>query len=511
PLWSRGSEMCIRDSLYAGPSLPRRAVSTPPPGHGITQLTNRPTGGMLAPTSHGAMHWPFRKPWNWQVAAVGDPGASHFPSLRLRSGALPAVRRRGLRRRGALARAALARLRGEAVEVGRLAEPGREGPRMALRWPRGDLALRLWRHAWVTALVALVLAAELGGWRGAPAAGPRQALRDPQPLEGVVVAAGPLGAGPIALERRVEALTPPMQRPRLVPSAYQAIHYLEEGETLGAIAARYQARLEALVLANGLEQGDALVVGQALRIPRVSGFPHVVVAGETVFDLAARFGVPYEAIVAFPPHRIGASGGLIAGSEIFIPSERLELPEGWLRAVGGMEGLARRGPAPAAVVRTGPANLRAGPGTEYERVGQLAGGRRVALLGRHGDWVQVEHGGRRAWMRADLLELTAERLAAMPIANDVPPPPERWVWPARGRITSGFGPRWGGFHNGIDIANRARTPIVAARAGRVLEAGWCRGYGYCVRLGHAGGIETIYGHLLNRPVVAVGAEVGAGQ
>lgn len=102
------------------------------------------------------------------------------------------------------------------------------------------------------------------------------------------------------------------------PGAYQAIHYLAEGETLGAIAARYQTPLEALVLANRLEQGDALVVGQALRIPRVSGFPHVVAAGETVFDLAARFGVPYEAIVAFPPNRIDAGGGLTAGSEIFI-------------------------------------------------------------------------------------------------------------------------------------------------------------------------------------------------
>lgn len=186
--------------------------------------------------------------------------------------------------------------------------------------------MRLVRHGWIAALVALVLAAEPGGWQGAPVEGPPQAARALQPLEGVVAAAGPPGVGPVALERRVEALAPPVQRPRLAPSAYQAFDYLEEGETLGAIAARHQVRLEALVLANGLEQGDALVVGQALRIPRVSGFPHVVAAGETVFDLAARSGVPYEAIVAFPPNRIDASGGLTPGSEIFIPSERLELP-----------------------------------------------------------------------------------------------------------------------------------------------------------------------------------------
>jgi len=375
--------------------------------------------------------------------------------------------------------------------------------------PRGALAFRLWRHGWVAALIAVVLAAEIGGWK--PADEPVPAAPAWPRLDGAMVSVAPLAAGPIALDRQVEALAPPLQQPRVVPSAYQAVHYLREGDTLGAIAARYQVSLEALVLANRLEQGDALALGQALRVPRVPGIPHVVAEGETVFDLAARFGVPYEAITAFPPNRIDASGGLQAGSEIFIPREHLVLPEAWLRAIGGMEGLAMRGPAPAALVAAGPANMRAGPGTEYERVGQVTAGRQVALLGRHSDWVRIEHGGLRAWIRGDLLQLTAEQLAAIPLTTDFPAPPARWVWPTRGRITSGFGPRWGGFHNGIDIANRAGTPIVAARSGRVLEAGWCRGYGYCVRLSHAGGIETIYGHLLTRPVVTVGEEVNAGQ
>ena len=67
------------------------------------------------------------------------------------------------------------------------------------------------------------------------------------------------------------------------------------------------------------------------------------------------------------------------------------------------------------------------------------------------------------------------------------------------------------FHNGLDIANRKGTPIRAARAGVVIEAGWCSGYGYCVKIRHSGGFSTIYGHLKSQPVVSVGDEVAAGE
>jgi murein DD-endopeptidase MepM/ murein hydrolase activator NlpD len=114
-------------------------------------------------------------------------------------------------------------------------------------------------------------------------------------------------------------------------------------------------------------------------------------------------------------------------------------------------------------------------------------------------------------MHADLLSVLPLTLATVPETNDIPAPPPRWVWPARGTITSTFGPRWGGFHNGLDVANAAWTPIYAARAGTVTEAGWCRGYGYCVKIAHDSGLATIYGHLIDQPVVARGDAVAAGE
>ncbi|SDH08186.1 Murein DD-endopeptidase MepM and murein hydrolase activator NlpD, contain LysM domain [Lentzea fradiae] len=84
------------------------------------------------------------------------------------------------------------------------------------------------------------------------------------------------------------------------------------------------------------------------------------------------------------------------------------------------------------------------------------------------------------------------------------------VKPAEGTFTSGFGARWGTSHNGVDIANAIGTPIVAAMEGTVIEAGPASGFGLWVRVQHADGTVTVYGHM-NTIDVAQGAHVKAGQ
>jgi len=72
---------------------------------------------------------------------------------------------------------------------------------------------------------------------------------------------------------------------------------------------------------------------------------------------------------------------------------------------------------------------------------------------------------------------------------------ERFAWPTVGELTSGYGYRWGRQHSGIDLANDVGTKIRAARAGRVVYAGWYAGYGYTVVIEHDQGYSTLYGHL----------------
>lgn len=84
------------------------------------------------------------------------------------------------------------------------------------------------------------------------------------------------------------------------------------------------------------------------------------------------------------------------------------------------------------------------------------------------------------------------------------------VKPAEGIFTSGFGPRWGAFHSGIDIANVTNTPILAVLDGTVLDSGPAQGYGQWIRLLHEDGTITVYGHLESLGV-GVGEQVHAGQ
>ena len=69
------------------------------------------------------------------------------------------------------------------------------------------------------------------------------------------------------------------------------------------------------------------------------------------------------------------------------------------------------------------------------------------------------------------------------------------------RISSSFGMRkhpilgYTKFHEGVDFAAPKGTPIYAAGNGKVEIAGWVRGYGNFVRLKHANGYETGYGHM----------------
>jgi murein DD-endopeptidase MepM/ murein hydrolase activator NlpD len=377
-----------------------------------------------------------------------------------------------------------------------------------------QFALRYAAHLVVVGVVAVVvLASGASSWAGemrldAAEPTPSAYLADVDP---VVRWTLPFHARPSDADLAQPVLRAP--QPQFDP-AFVATHELVEGETLSELASRYRVNVASLFWANDLERGDVLAAGQEMRIPRLSGVPHVIKPGETLESLAETFQVSPEAIVLLRSNGIREGAPLLEGREIFIPGGVKPYPAEILARYGDEQGIAAMAAVAAGVVREADTNLRTGPGRSYPRVGYLDAGRRLRLIARHGDWAKVDSGASGAgWVRADLLGLSDERFNNLPETNDFPPPPPRWVWPTRGEITSPFGWRsspFRSFHDGLDISNAAGTRIYAARAGRAIEAGWCSGFGYCVKLDHGDGVVTIYGHMLKRPPVVVGESVDVG-
>jgi len=66
------------------------------------------------------------------------------------------------------------------------------------------------------------------------------------------------------------------------------------------------------------------------------------------------------------------------------------------------------------------------------------------------------------------------------------------------------------FHAGIDFRGHRGDAAHCTANGRVVSIGWMGGYGNCVRVAHANGYETLYGHL-SRITVKEGQHLSVGD
>jgi murein DD-endopeptidase MepM/ murein hydrolase activator NlpD len=207
---------------------------------------------------------------------------------------------------------------------------------------------------------------------------------------------------------------------------------VQSGDTIFGIAARFGLAPETLMWSNpALENNpDLLSVGQELTILPVDGVYHQVGGGDTIESIAATYRADPTAIIDYPLNALDPENIVIE-------------PGQWLIVPGGSKPFipqtvtAYSGPIPAdATVGSG-------------------------IFG----------------------------------------------WPTSGSISQGY---WSA-HRGIDIAAWIGASITAADSGHVVAAGWDdTGYGNMVVMDHGNGFQTLYAHLQTYYVEA-GDNVAKGQ
>jgi LysM repeat protein len=117
---------------------------------------------------------------------------------------------------------------------------------------------------------------------------------------------------------------------RKTTSGWSKTYVVEAGDTLGAIAARYDVSLSRFALANGLDSEAPLLAGTKLRVPGSVAPPktntptwprtYVVQAGDTLSGIAARYGVSLSQLSSV--NGIVSGGVLLAGQKLHVPGAK---------------------------------------------------------------------------------------------------------------------------------------------------------------------------------------------
>ncbi len=242
---------------------------------------------------------------------------------------------------------------------------------------------------------------------------------------------------------------PPGASDRLAPGQIR----VERGDSLYSIARQNGVALRALIDANRLKAPYVIFPGQVLQLPGKN--MHVVQDDETIYAISQRFGIDMGELVRInriPPPYLIEKG------------QKLLLPEGQGAPV---KTVARH--APPQVERTEDTRAAANPTslpTPDARAAERPPAPRIA------------------------------KAAPRPLQEPAKRSGGKFLWPVRGRVLVGFGPRQGGFHNdGINIAAPAGTPVHAAENGVVVYTGnQLQGFGNMVLIKHADGWMTAYAH-----------------
>lgn len=113
----------------------------------------------------------------------------------------------------------------------------------------------------------------------------------------------------------------PAPKPKPAPAPVQATYTVRSGDTLSGIASRYGTSWQELQRINGIADANRIFPGQVIKLPSKTGRPpqrtHIVVSGDTLSGIGARYGVSWQSI---------ASRNGISNPNLIYPGQKLIIP-----------------------------------------------------------------------------------------------------------------------------------------------------------------------------------------
>lgn len=287
------------------------------------------------------------------------------------------------------------------------------------------------------------------------------------------------------------------------------------GDTVHSIAQRYQVPNRALIEANRLEPPYGLEPGRMLLLPAQQF--HTVARGETLYGLSRRYRTDLASLARV--NNLSPPYGIYDGQVLRLPGQEVAM--------------APATPPPSPVTGSSPVPNRESGISVQEVPPPPSLGTATEASPTASSPVPPPSPPAAA---PPSTAAPSSRDAAPagtappshppppPVVQNDPPPPQtaaitpprtgsgQFLWPAKGRLLSGFGPKPGGQHNdGINIEVAQGSPVRAAESGTVIYAGnELRGYGNLLLIRHAGGWVTAYAHN-EQLLVRRGAQVARGQ
>jgi murein DD-endopeptidase MepM/ murein hydrolase activator NlpD len=269
------------------------------------------------------------------------------------------------------------------------------------------------------------------------------------------------------------------------------VYTVKPGDTLKDIAARYGVDVPTMIRSNNIPNPDSLQIGTLLRVLPISGMEYKVQKGDTITSIADNLGVTTQNILDYSPNELTVNSTLQIDQVIMVPGGSPPPPPVVVaqRVVPATGGTQEQAPAANQASTTARQPVQSQPQSAPKPVRQpqpqpQAPSQPQPQPQPQAPAPQVKSSGSYVGTGAPL------------------------TWPVNGTITQYFTAS----HNGLDIAIAAGTPIHAADSGKIVWSGWrTDGLGYCVIIDHLNGLVTVYGHQIRQPPLPVGSYVYRGQ